>query len=72
MRQIVVTGSQGSVGKYLRGALLLRGCATIGVDRSGTDAEFAQDSSDRHFGAHALLDLRTGMAEERAWIRTGE
>ncbi len=44
-RRIVVTGSQGFVGKHLRRALLARDCEVIGIDRPGTGAEIEQDLS---------------------------
>jgi nucleoside-diphosphate-sugar epimerase len=53
-RRIVVTGSQGFVGKHLRRALTARGCEVIGVDRTGTGAEVEQDLSDPGFDASAL------------------
>lgn len=52
--RILVTGSQGFVGKHLRQALLARNCEVIGVDRPGTGAEFEQNLSDKRFDAHAL------------------
>lgn len=55
-RRIVVTGSQGFVGKHLRRALSARGCEVIGVDRPGTGAEIEQDLSDARFDAAALAE----------------
>jgi nucleoside-diphosphate-sugar epimerase len=45
MARVVVTGSQGFVGKHLRAALLARRCEVIGVDRPGTGAEVQVDLS---------------------------
>jgi UDP-glucose 4-epimerase len=44
--RIVVSGSEGFVGKHLRRALAARGCEVIGVDRPGTRAEIQQDLAD--------------------------
>jgi UDP-glucose 4-epimerase len=44
-RRVVVTGSQGFVGKHLRRALEARSCDVIGVDRPGTGAEIQLDLS---------------------------
>lgn len=51
---IVVTGSQGFVGKHLRRAIAARGIPVLGVDRPGTGAEIEQDLSDPAFDADAL------------------
>lgn len=56
MTRILVTGSQGFVGKHLRRALVERGCAVIGVDRPGTGAEVEQNLSDPAFSARALAE----------------
>mgnify|MGYP000993134023 CR=1 FL=1 len=45
MTRILVTGSQGFVGRHLRAALDARGIACVGVDRPGTGAEFERDLS---------------------------
>lgn len=45
MARVVVTGSQGFVGKHLRAALVARRCEVIGVDRPGTGAEIERDLS---------------------------
>lgn len=55
-RRIVVTGSQGFVGKHLRRALELRKCEVIGVDRPGTGAEVEQDLADPGFDAERLAE----------------
>jgi UDP-glucose 4-epimerase len=39
MTRVLVTGSQGFVGKHLRAALVARRCEVVGVDRPGTGAE---------------------------------
>jgi nucleoside-diphosphate-sugar epimerase len=51
---ILVTGSQGFVGKHLRRALELRHVDVVGVDRPGTGAEVELDLSDPHFNARHL------------------
>ncbi|HWO14740.1 MAG TPA: NAD(P)-dependent oxidoreductase, partial [Polyangiaceae bacterium] len=53
---IVVTGSQGFVGKHLRRALDARGIPVLGVDRPGTGAELEQDLSDPDLDADALAE----------------
>jgi UDP-glucose 4-epimerase len=50
--RIVVSGSEGFVGKHLRRALQCRGCEVIGIDRPGTGAELEFDLGD------SGLDLR--------------
>jgi UDP-glucose 4-epimerase len=57
--RILVTGSQGFVGKHLRSALAARQCTVLGLDRPGTHAELAQDLSDPEFDA-AELARRVG------------
>jgi UDP-glucose 4-epimerase len=54
-RRIVVTGSQGFVGRHLRQALIARDCEVIGVDRPGTGAEIECDLSDPTLRATKLL-----------------
>lgn len=54
MKRIIVTGSQGFVGKHLREALVSRGCTVLGVDRPGSQAELERDLSDPAFDAAAL------------------
>jgi UDP-glucose 4-epimerase len=61
-RRIVVTGSQGFVGKHLRRALVARGCEVIGIDRPGSGAEIEQDLSEPQFDA-ALLAERCGSVD---------
>jgi nucleoside-diphosphate-sugar epimerase len=51
---IVVTGSEGFVGKHLRRVLTGRGIPVLGVDRPGTGAEVEQDLSDPSLDADAL------------------
>jgi nucleoside-diphosphate-sugar epimerase len=51
---VLVTGSQGFVGKHLRRALSGRGSEVIGVDRPGTSAEIELDLSDPAFHAEEL------------------
>jgi UDP-glucose 4-epimerase len=53
-RSIVVTGSQGFVGKHLRRALELRGIRVVGVDKPGSGAELEQDLSDPKLDAGEL------------------
>ena len=55
-RRIVVTGSQGFVGKHLRRALELRNCEVLGVDRPGTGAEVEQDLADPGLDAERLAE----------------
>jgi UDP-glucose 4-epimerase len=55
-RRIVVTGSEGFVGKHLRRALRARDCQVIGVDRPGSGAEVEQDLSDPQLDAPALAE----------------
>lgn len=72
--RVLVTGSQGFVGRHLRRALVLRGCECVGVDRPGSGAEHELDLSERTFDPEALLD-RAGpidaLIEMAADIRRG-
>jgi nucleoside-diphosphate-sugar epimerase len=61
-RTVVVTGSEGFVGKHLRRALQARGCRVLGVDKPGSGAELEQDLSDPAFDADTLAS-RCGEAE---------
>jgi UDP-glucose 4-epimerase len=54
--RVLVTGSQGFVGRHLRAALLARDCEVIGVDLPGTAAELEQDLGRADFDARALLE----------------
>jgi nucleoside-diphosphate-sugar epimerase len=60
--RIVVTGSEGFVGKHLRQALLARGLEVVGVDRPGTGAEIEQDLASADFDA-ASLAKRSGNVQ---------
>lgn len=60
--RIVVTGSQGFVGRHLRQALSARGLEVIGVDRPGTGAEIEHDLSSDDFDA-AELAARCGAVD---------
>jgi nucleoside-diphosphate-sugar epimerase len=53
-RRVVVTGSEGFVGKHLRAALEARGCEVVGIDRPGTRAELPIDLSEPSLDALAL------------------
>ncbi len=55
MARVVVTGSQGFVGKHLRAALVARKCEVIGVDRPGTGAEIEVDLSGVDLDPSALV-----------------
>ena len=61
-RCVVVTGSEGFVGRHLRRALEARGCTVLGVDKPGTGSELEQDLSDPSFDADALA-ARCGSAQ---------
>ena len=52
---IVVTGSEGFVGRHLRRIMGTRGIGVIGVDRPGTGAEIQLDLSDPALDADALV-----------------
>jgi dTDP-6-deoxy-L-talose 4-dehydrogenase (NAD+) len=54
MARVLVTGSQGFVGKHLRAALVARRCQVIGVDRPGTGAEIEVDLSAADLDTDAL------------------
>ena len=61
-RRVVVTGSQGFVGRHLRRALEVRGCEVIGVDRPGCGAEVELNLAHPGFDARALAD-RAGRVD---------
>lgn len=54
MARVLVTGSQGFVGKHLRAALVARRCQVIGVDRPGTGAEVEVDLSAPNLDPRAI------------------
>lgn len=54
MARVLVTGSQGFVGKHLRAALVARRCEVVGVDRPGTGAEVEVDLSSDPLDTDAL------------------
>ncbi len=53
-KRILVTGSQGFVGKHVRAALTDRGITTLGVDFPDTGAELGVDLGSPHFDAQDL------------------
>lgn len=65
MARVLVTGSQGFVGKHLRAALVARKCQVIGVDRPGSGAEVERDLSDPDLDVAALA---TGVGRVDAII----
>jgi len=54
MARVIVTGSQGFVGKHLRAALVARRCEVVGVDRPGSGAEIERDLADPDLDTDAL------------------
>ena len=56
MQRILVTGSQGFVGKHVRAALTARAIATVGVDLPGSGAEHGVDLGSEAFDAEALAE----------------
>lgn len=60
--RILVTGSQGFVGKHVRAALGARGATTLGVDIPGSGAEFEVDLGKADFDARALAE-RVGAVD---------
>ncbi|HEX2675707.1 MAG TPA: NAD(P)-dependent oxidoreductase [Polyangiales bacterium] len=61
-RRILVTGSEGFVGKHVRAALTARGIETVGVDRPGTAAEIPVDLSGASFDAKEIAE-RAGQLD---------
>ncbi len=53
---VLVTGSQGFVGRHLRKRLVDRGARCLGVDLPGTGAEIEVDLADPSFDPNALWD----------------
>jgi UDP-glucose 4-epimerase len=60
--RIVVTGSQGFVGKHLRRALQARGAEVLGIDMPGSGAEVERDLGDEGFDA-AQVAARLGPVD---------
>lgn len=54
--RVLVTGSQGFVGRHVRAALARRGAECIGVDRPGTGAEIELDLADPDFDPARVWD----------------
>lgn len=52
--RVIVTGSQGFVGRHVRAALVQRGAECVGVDRPGTGAEIEVDLADPGFDPAAV------------------
>jgi UDP-glucose 4-epimerase len=59
--RVIVTGSQGFVGRHVRAALARRGAACVGVDRPGTGAEIEVDLAAPDFDPAAVWE-RAGEA----------
>jgi nucleoside-diphosphate-sugar epimerase len=70
-RRIVVTGSQGFVGRHLRRALEVRDCDVIGVDRPGSGGELELNLSHPAFDARALAD-RAGHVDGVIYLAATE
>lgn len=62
-KRVVVTGSQGFVGRHLRKSLARRGAVTIGVDRPGTGAEIEVDLSLPELDPDAVWEKVGGKVE---------
>jgi nucleoside-diphosphate-sugar epimerase len=62
-KRVVVTGSQGFVGRHLRKSLARRGAVCIGVDRPGTGAEIEIDLSLPEFEPDAVWEKVGGKVE---------
>lgn len=60
--RILVTGSQGFVGKHVRAALAARGSLTVGVDLPGSGAEHELDLGSPSFDASSLAQ-RVGAVD---------
>lgn len=54
--RVLVTGSQGFVGRHLRAALSRRGVTCIGVDLPGSGAEIEADLADPNFDPQGVWD----------------
>ncbi len=54
--RIIVTGSEGFVGRQLRASLIERGCDVVGVDVRGRGADIALDLADAEFSADDLAE----------------
>ena len=61
-KRVLVTGSEGFVGRHLRRVLAASGADVIGVDIPGHGAEVELDLSDRTFSAEALAE-RVGAVD---------
>jgi nucleoside-diphosphate-sugar epimerase len=60
--RVVVSGSQGFVGKHLRRAFRARGVEVLGLDMPGSGAELEHDLGDDAFDAQALAE-RVGAVD---------
>ncbi len=55
-KRVLVTGSEGFLGRHLRRAFVERGTVVLGVDLPGRGAEFERDLGDAAFAAEALAE----------------
>lgn len=56
MARVLVTGSEGFVGRHLAHAIAARGAEQVGADLPGTGADIEVDLSDASFDPDALID----------------
>jgi len=61
-KKVLVTGSEGFVGRHLRRALVARGALVLGVDLPGRGAELEQNLADAEFSAETLAE-RVGAVD---------
>lgn len=54
--KVLVTGSEGFVGRHLRRALVARGAQVIGVDLEGRGAELSRNLAESNFSAEELAE----------------
>src|SRR5690349_17251316 len=66
--RVVVTGSQGFVGRHVRKSLARRGAVCIGVDRPGTGAEIEIDLSLESFDPNVVWDAVGGKADSLIYM----
>lgn len=66
-RRVLITGSEGHLGRALRAAFVAQGDVVVGVDLPGTGAEFEIDLDDHHGYGFPSFDIFIANAKCAQW-----